>query len=151
VRIRTRRARRRERGVALDLASMIDLSFLLLVFFLVTTVLARPEDSLSPALRTRSESALGPGADFQPQIVEVFRHEAGGAAFRLAADVFRERAALTSALRRLHIPAGVFVRGADDAPVSGVAAAIQAARDAGFEQLTYVPQGAPGGGGRDEP
>jgi biopolymer transport protein ExbD len=37
--------------VTLNLASMIDLTFLLLIYFMVTTVLARPEDRLSPTLQ----------------------------------------------------------------------------------------------------
>ena len=36
------RKRRERQGVALNLASMIDLTFLLLIYFMVTTVLARP-------------------------------------------------------------------------------------------------------------
>ena len=59
MRIRHRTNRRRQ-TVTLNLASMIDVTFLLLLYFLVTTVLASPEDRLSPALQTRSENAAGP-------------------------------------------------------------------------------------------
>ena len=131
--------RRRERhGVALNLASMIDLTFLLLIYFMVTTVLSRPEDRLSPTLQTRSESAIGPRADFEPQVVDVLRIE-GAPAFRLGTEVYHERRALAEALAYLHRESGLFVRGADDVPVAFVAAAIQAGRDAGFDQVTYVP------------
>jgi hypothetical protein len=89
-------------------------------------------------LQTRSESAIGPRADFEPQVVDVLRIE-GEPAFRLGTEVYHERGALTEALAYLHRESGLFVRGADDVPVAFVAAAIQAGRDAGFEQVTYVP------------
>jgi len=132
------RTKRRPETITLNLASMIDLTFLLLIYFMVTTVIATPEDRLSPTLQTRSESAIGPTVDFQPQIVEVFR-EGDRGVFRIGSAVLSDRGSLLDALSRLHLPAGVFVRGTDDAPVSAVAAAIQACRDAGFEQVTYVP------------
>jgi biopolymer transport protein ExbD len=117
---------------------MIDVTFLLLLYFLVTTVLAKPEDRLSPALQTRSENAAGPTADFQPQIVEVLMLD-GAAAWRLGTEVFRDKWTLTEALRPLHKPGGLFVKVFDQAPVGAAAAALQAGRDAGFEQVTYVP------------
>lgn len=123
-----------------DLAPMIDCVFLLLIYFVVTTSFARPEDRLSPSLQTRSEATVGPTVDFQPQILEVFK-EGTRAAFRVGAQVYSERGALVEALQRLHRPAGIFVRAADDVPVAAVAMAIQAARDAGFDQVTYVPPG----------
>ena len=60
-------------------------------------------------------------------------------AYRLAATIYRDRRTLVEALEQLHKPSGVFVRAADDVPVSAVATGIQAARDAGFDQVTYVP------------
>ena len=138
MRIRARRSRRPVDRVTLNLASMIDVTFLLLIYFMVTMVLAKPEDRLNPTLQTRSESAVGPTADFQPQIVDVVRQEQA-AVFRLGLEVYADKTSLTAALRRLYIPAGLFVRASGDVPVGAVAAAIQSGRDAGFEQVTYVP------------
>ena len=115
-----------------------SVDFLLLLYFLVTTVLARPEDRLSPTLQTRSESAAGPTSDFQPQIVEV-RAIDGAPAWCLGTEVFRDRASLTAGLRPLHKQSGLFVKVFNDVPVGAVATAIQAGRDVGFEQVTYVP------------
>lgn len=132
------RRRRRREGITLNLASMIDVTFLLLLYFMVTTVLARPEDRLSPSLQTESDSNAGPAADFQPQIVEVRRIQ-GAPAYRVGSQVVGDAQALTAALRNLHKPSGLFVRVFDDVPVGFAAAALQAGRDAGFEQVTYVP------------
>ena len=125
--------------ITLNLASMIDVTFLLLLYFLVTTVLARPEDRLSSSLQTRSESAAGPTSDFQPQIVEVLMFE-GAPAFRLGTQIMRDKASLAAAMKPLPKSAGLFVHVFGDAPVWAVAAAFQAGHDVGFEQVTYVPE-----------
>ncbi len=132
------RTNRRRQTVTLNLASMIDVTFLLLLYFLVTTVLASPEDRLSPALQTRSENAAGPTSDFQPQILDVVMVD-GAPAWRLGGQVIRDRRSLVDALARLHKPAGLFIRVYDDVPVGAAATAFQAGHDAGFEQVTYVP------------
>ena len=105
--IRGTASRRRRQHIQLNLASMIDVTFLLLLYFLVTTVLARPEDRLSPSLKTQTDSAAGPTADFQPQIIDVMIVD-GAPAFRLGSAVMRDRASLTEALRPLHKPSGLF-------------------------------------------
>ena len=135
--MRPKRSRRRS-TITLNLASMIDVTFLLLLYFLVTTVLARPEDRLSPSLQTKSESSAGPTSDFQPQIVDVLRID-GQPVFRLGNRVFTDKASLAAALKPLPKSAGLFVHVFDDATVGAVAAAFQAGKDVGFEQVTYVP------------
>lgn len=132
-----RKSSRRRQTVTLGLASMIDVTFLLLLYFLVTTVLALPEDRLSPSLQTRTEGAAGPTSDFQPQIVEV-RLLDGSPAYQLGAQVLRDKPSLVAALKPLPKSAGLFVHVFNDAPVGAVAAALQAGRDVGFEQVTYV-------------
>lgn len=138
MRIQRKPSRRRPRSITLNLASMIDVTFLLLMYFMVTMVLAQPEDRLSPSLQTRADSAAGPAADFQPQIVEVLLVDRTPA-YRLGTEIFRSKRELLAALHHLHTPAGLFVKVSDGVPVGFAAAAIQAARDAGFEQVTYVP------------
>lgn len=135
---RSRSGTRRRETVSLNLASMIDVTFLLLLYFMVTTVLAEPEDRLSPALQTRTVREAGTMADFQPQVVEVMAI-GGEPGFRIGTEVLRDRDALVEALGGLHRPSGLFVKVYGDVPVSAAALALQAARDAGFDQVTYVP------------
>ena len=130
--------RRRKEGFGLNMSSMIDVTFLLLAFFIVTTASIRREDRLSPTLQADRESERGPSSDFQPQIVEVVILD-GSPAFRLGTRVLRSRDALVEALRPLPKENGLFVRVADDPRVAEAAAALQAGQDAGFEQVTYVP------------
>jgi len=119
---------------------MIDATFLLLCYFIFTTAAGRPEDRLSPQL---GGSRGGGASDLAPQIVEV-RRDAEGDLFTIGTRNFRQRDRLAEALRELPREPGLFVRVHPGPPVSAAAAAMQAAADAGFERVTYVP-GEPGG------
>ncbi len=137
MRIRVPQSRRRLDRISLNLASMIDVTFLLLVYFIVTMVLLPPEDRLSPMLQTQAEAA-GPTSDLQPQVIEVRRIDERPA-YRLGTRVFSRKRDLAAALQPLPKSAGVFVHVFEHVPVEFAVAAMQAAHDAGFEQVTYVP------------
>ena len=122
----------------MNMTSMIDVTFLLLVYFMVSTVLASPEDRLTPTIRTQKEAASGSDADFQPQIVDVMLFD-GKPVYRLGELVFRSATGLTRRLSNLPTELGVFIRGGEGVSVGFTMAAVQAARDAGFDQVTYVP------------
>lgn len=119
----------------LQMASMIDVVFLLLIYFMLTTTLEPPESELSPAL---SSSKPGAPTALQPQTIE---HERSGDtdAFRVGQRVLADRDSLAAVLRELPKDAGVVVRAPDGVNVDWPAAAIQAARDAGFDKVTYAP------------
>lgn len=138
MRIRIKPSRRRNDRITLNLASMIDVTFLLLIYFMVTTVLTKQEDRLSPTLQTENESPSGEQSDFQPQIVKVMNMD-GEPVYQLGPRLLREARALRDALEGLPKTAGVFVHVHDNVSVGFAVSAIQAARDAGFDQVTYVP------------
>ena len=138
MRIRVHKSRRRIDRITLELASMIDVTFLLLIYFMVTMVIVAREDHLSPTLQTESVSSVGAEDDFQPQVIEVFA-ENGAPVYRLGLRVLSERADLASALEPLPRSVGIFVKVYDGVSVEFAVAAIQVARDAGFDQVTYVP------------
>ena len=119
----------------LPLIGMIDVFFLLLVYFIVTASLAQPEDELAAALRQQSENASA--SDLQPQFVTVHAGP-GGAAYEIGGQVLHTQAELTALLEKLPKEAGVFLTVDDEAPVWAAAAALQACHDAGYEKLTYV-------------
>ena len=77
MRIKAKENRRRDGKLALNMASMIDCTFLLLAYFLLTMVVLKPEDQLSPNLHADKTAASGAASDFQPQIVEVLVLDAG--------------------------------------------------------------------------
>lgn len=138
MRIRLPQARRRYDRITINLASMIDVSFLLLFYFMVATMLEDRETRLSTGLQTQSPDAAGSVGDFQTQNIEV-RLIDSGPAYQVGARICRARAELAAALDPLPKGAGVFVRVHNDVPVGFAVAAIQIAHDAGFEQVTYVP------------
>ena len=119
----------------LQIASMIDVVFLLLIYFMLTTTLEPPESELTPAL---SADRPGQPTSLQPQTIE---HERAGDvdAFRLGERVLSDQASLAAVLAELPKDAGVIVRAPDSVRVQWAAAAVQAARDAGFDKVTYVP------------
>ena len=124
--------------IRLNLASMIDIIFLLLVFFIVNTVFVLPESHLDPNIQTEQEDAAAKAADFTPQVLNL---ELVGRdpVYRLGMRVVKDRDELQSMLELLPKDLGIFVYVDDRVPVGFCASAIQVCHNAGFEKITYVP------------
>lgn len=140
--------RKNARLGALPLTSMIDVVFLLLIFFLVTANFAQKEEKLPSALQTEGGGVRS--SDLQPQIVQIsMRGES--VVFTMGTVVTTNRASLEALLKELPKEPGVAIKAAPDAPISAVATALQAARNAGFSKRSYVPgesaEGEASGGG----
>ena len=120
----------------LNLASMIDATFLLLAFFIFTTGQSQNESKLSPNLRV--ERGTDSKDDLEPQVLEVLRVD-GRQVYRLGSSDLELREQLAEALGALPKEKGLFVRVYGGVEVAAAATAIQCARDAGFEIVTYVP------------
>ncbi|MCP4797295.1 MAG: biopolymer transporter ExbD [Phycisphaeraceae bacterium] len=127
-----------DRRMALSLSSMIDVVFLLLAYFLITTVVTQREDRLTPNLQLERDASGGETQDFEPQVVEVLVIDSS-VVFRIGGRDFTERTALIAALEELPKDPGLFIRVTDGPSVGDAAMAIQCGRDAGFEEVTYVP------------
>lgn len=114
---------------------MLDATFLLLAYFLVTAAVDRPEERLSAGL-------LGGGridaANLEPVRLEVGMAD-GVPAYLLGARPIVDRSELDALLAALdpNTPLRVVVRSGP--PVSAVTAAIQSARDAGLRTVAYEP------------
>lgn len=121
--------------VRLPLTPLIDVFFLLLVYFVVSSSLTQPEEDLSAALRQENQEASA--SDLQPQYVEV-RPGLSGTEYVVGSRVLRSQGELRDVLAQLPKEAGVFLKVDDRAPVWAAAAALQACHDAGYEKLTYV-------------
>jgi biopolymer transport protein ExbD len=137
MRNRIQKNRRGSDRVVMNLASMIDVSFLLLFYFMMATMIHDRENRLSAGLQTQ---AGGPGSlgDFQTQNIEV-RLNGLTPIYAVGTNICTTREELRSILEPLPKSAGVFVQVHDDVPVSFAVSAVQTARDQGFEQVTYVP------------
>jgi len=125
--------------VQLNLASMIDVVFLLLIFFLFSSIITPSESQLTPNIQTQSGHSANKGFDFAPQVVSVELID-GRPAYRIGSRLMASRDELQAMLSNLPRELGVFVRVDDAVPVGFAVGAIQVCRDAGFEKVTYVPQ-----------
>lgn len=130
---------RSRREVELNFASMIDVVFLLLVFFIATSTIARPESRLSPALQTKEDNQTNTQADFTPQVIKLEVID-GTPVYILGGRILYKRTELVDLLKALPKELGIFVEVADNIPFGFTASAIQCTRDAGFDKVTYVPQ-----------
>ena len=128
-----------KRGISatLNMSSMIDVTFLLLIYFILTTVFSAPEDQLTPALKVEQGSSSAE-TDLEPQIVSV-TSIGTQQVYQIGDQIISDRSQLAKILVRLPNDPGIIIR-VDDAVTVGFAiAAVQEARDAGFERVTYVP------------
>jgi biopolymer transport protein ExbD len=128
--------RRLHNEARLNITPMIDIVFLLLIYFITTTTFLDPESHLSPLIRTSDESARA--SFLQPQIIRVDRVE-GELRYIVGEQRLRNQAELAAVIGALPKEPGIFVEATSRVTVDFAYAAIQAARDAGFEKVTYVP------------
>ena len=133
----TPKSKQRSTLLRSDLTAMIDIIFQLLIFFLLSTTYAPPEGHLEPALRADHQEA-GAAADLVPQLVEV-QSRGGRTVFIVGQVEVPDKDSLVALLSTLPKQGGLFVRAQNNAQVSGAMAALQAARDAEFDKVTYVP------------
>lgn len=131
-----RKRRRSSHLGMLPLTSMIDVVFLLLVYFLVTSSFTQPERDLSSSVQTEGGGVRT--SELQPQILEIERTR-DGIAFRIGSHSVGSQVALVHVLRELPKEPGIAIRARRDVPISAVAAAMQASQDAGFTRRSYVP------------
>lgn len=136
----TRQDDERSGFLRLPLTSMIDVFFLLLVYFVVQARFTANESQLASQIHQQREGAAAQ-SDLQPQIIEVRLSAEGRVEFNLGERTFGSRGSLTAALLRLPPDAPVFVRAHPDVPWSGPVAAQQACKDAGIRNVSYVPTG----------
>ena len=109
------KGRRSINKAALNLSSMIDVTFLLLIYFIVTTVFTPPENTLSPALKLEEGSA-SQEQDFEPQIVNV-QLEGEVPTYVLGAQIMFTRNELSSVISKLPVEPGLIIRVHDNVPV----------------------------------
>lgn len=132
--------RRRQRSShlgMLPLTSMIDVVFLLLVYFLVTSEFSQAERDLESAVQT--EGGGVEASELQPQIINIRLGESGPV-YQIGSSIVGTQAELQSVLEQLPKEPGVAIQAGRDVPIRFVASAMQASMDAGFDRRSYVPR-----------
>lgn len=135
----TNRKVKKETKFELQMTSMIDMVFLLLIFFMTTSSFVKTERELDSSIKVKSKSAKAK-SNLEPAIVEVVQGGGGEYVYKMGAREITSADELTTVL--MQFPSkidGAFVRVADDAPFDMAAAAIQACKSANFLGVSYVP------------
>ena len=136
-----RLARRRHSKVALELSmtSMIDVVFLLLIFFIVSSSFVRPERQLQSAIQVRDRNEANAVANLEPALVEI-RRSGTQTVFQIGAIQTSDLKEIKRVLRSFENKSeGAFVRAAGDVPYEAAAQAIGACRASGFTTISYLP------------
>lgn len=128
---------KRSNKVELNLTSMIDVIFLLLIFFLVNVGFSQSERELATEMRAQAEA--GKRANLEPVVVDFVPRD-NGFAYRVSSRTAPDLAGLTAILKQIPSKGnGAFVRVNDDVPFGFAAGAVQAVTDAGFRSVQYIP------------
>lgn len=136
----TSRSGRHQSKIELQMASMIDVVFLLLIFFIVTSSFNKTERELDPAIKVQKTAPAQAASDLAPAIVDVTRGAAGSYVYKVGGREMTSAAELTDVLRQFDNKLdGAFIRVEDDAPFQMAADAIQASKNARFSLVFYVP------------
>lgn len=121
------------------MTSMIDVVFLLLIFFMVNSSVIRTERDLDSGIKVERQSASEQRSDFEPAVVDVIMAN-GSPVFQLGTRQIATQEELVEILRQFENKAdGAFVRVSDEVTFDMAAAAIQACKDARFPTVSYVP------------
>ncbi len=125
----TSRKAQHEKKISLSMTSMIDVVFLLLIFFMTTASFVKTERDLDSAIKVNKNSSAS-ASDLEPAIVEIVSG-GSGYVFRVGAREMTTLESLTDVLRGFPNKLdGAFVRVDDGAPFEMAATAIQACKDA---------------------
>jgi len=137
MRLTNRRPQHGEK-IELSMTSMIDVVFLLLIFFMITSSFVKTERELDSNIKNQ-DSTSSSASDLEPAIVEIV-NSGGQFVYRIGAREVQEASDLTNILRQFPNKLdGAYVKVSDDAPFRMAAAAIQSCKDADFTTVTYVP------------
>jgi biopolymer transport protein ExbD len=128
----TPRQKGRPMRAMLNLAGMIDVIFLLLIFFMVATVIKPEEARLSTMLTSRDSEA----STLQPQNVDVSMSQSSPV-WHVGGHRITDRQSLERVLATLPVSPGLSVSLAADVPVGAGVAVVEAARLAGFTSVRW--------------
>ena len=137
-----RLSNRKNKGptVELQMTSMIDVTFLLLIFFMITSSFIKTERELDPQLKVNKQAPTSATSRVEPVIIDLVA-VGNGFVMRLGGRDFSTAPELSGVLRQLPHPGeGAFVRVPPNAPFELAATAIQACKTAGILQVSYVPK-----------
>ncbi|MBA2113430.1 ExbD/TolR family protein [Bremerella alba] len=131
--------RAHKRQITLEMTSMIDVVFLLLIFFIVTASFTKTERDLDAVTKVNEKSSSAAETDLEPAVVLLAQVD-GGWVYQIGSNNLTTFAELQEVLDKFpNKTDGAFVRAPDAAPYGMAASAIQACKNADFPGVSYVP------------
>ncbi|MFT7632778.1 MAG: biopolymer transport protein ExbD [Mariniblastus sp.] len=129
----------RSAPIELSMTSMIDVVFLLLIFFIVTTTFIRPEREVVSGIKVNEQRAADQPSNLEPAIVDIVMQNSQ-ALFRIGALRTNDLEEVKTLLNGFEIKSeGAFVRVAGNVPYEAAAQAIGACHASGFASVSYLP------------
>ncbi len=125
--------------IELSMTAMIDVVFLLLIFFLVTSTFVQPEQQVAADIQTERTAGNQASTDWQPALIEII-----GSGEQ---TIFQLGAIRTNRLTDLKVPLqqfpnkseGAMVQVGNGASFEQVAQVIGMCKSAGFVSVAYLP------------
>ena len=128
------------RGSRLELSmtSMIDVVFLLLIFFIVTTTFVRPERQLQSAITVNEKSESSASSELEPAMIKITR-VGEQVMFQIGVIQTNDLKEINNVLQDFENKSdGAFVQAAGDVPYEAAAQAIGACKASGFASVSYL-------------
>ena len=136
--------KRRAFPLELPMTSMIDVVFLLIVYFMVSASFAANERELASIIRLQKK---GSASELDSAVIDILP-ESDGWIFRLGGRRIVSPDELAELLQAFeNKEEGAFVRVHDDVPFDVAATVIQTCKDSGFTAVAYIPISARNPGG----
>lgn len=129
---------------SIDLTSLLDVIFILLIFFLVTASFTQSEDQSMPVDLPEGSHA---GEIEAQEELTVFIEADGSATFRMDEDVLEENIPAEDLVQRLrtvreeHGQRPLFLRGDENVRYGEVVRVLDASREAGFVKVFNIVRG----------
>jgi biopolymer transport protein ExbD len=119
--------------IRLPLIALIDVVLFLLFYFVISYSISKEEAELSTGFARPGQSM----AAMEPQVLMVSMVN-DAPEYRMGLRVFSDRASLIEMLRALPKEPGVVVKATSSTPVWATVGAVQASKDAGFENVRFA-------------
>ena len=139
MRLSNRKFLNRRPSLEISMTSMIDVVFLLLIFFLVTTTFIKPERQLNSAIKVERTDAGLKNSDLDPALLDLFVVN-DRVVFQLGARQTTNLDDLKPVLEDFDNKLdGAFVRVTGLVPFDHAARAIGLFKSCGYEHVSYLP------------
>ena len=129
----------RKPDLSISMTSMIDVVFLLLIFFLVTTTFIEPEKQIVSNIVVERTDAGLQLTDLEPAVIDIFR-VGNTVFFQLGGVKTSDQSQLNQIIKSFpNKNEGGYIRVGQEVPFERAAQIIGVLKSNGFENVSYLP------------